>query len=114
MRRRIWSETVPYDRLASREVVELLRRHDVAPIVAVRPGNARALAEVIARHRDAGAEVAIWPMLSDADGRWVSAKNEVRFRAFVNEVLDELTRAGALPSEVAVDLEPPIEDVKNI
>ncbi len=50
-----------------------------------------------------GCRVALWPMLADADGRWLGAENAVRFTAFTERIADELS-----PSEIVLDLEPPI------
>jgi hypothetical protein len=59
---------------------------------------------VVAALKDAGAEVTLWPMLDDADGRWASAWNAQAFADFARRVLDRARdRHGLL-----VDLEPPI------
>ena len=50
-------------------------------------------------------------MLDNADGRWPSVHNAERFDAFVAEVLARLT---TLPHAVALDFEPPIEELPGL
>jgi hypothetical protein len=108
-RRRIWCETVPLDRLAAPDTVALLRRFDVAPIVAVWPSTAASARAALARYDDAGLPAAVWPMLPDDQGRWLSAANAAPFAAFVERLVADLA-----PHEVVLDLEPPIETVRPV
>lgn len=103
MRRRIWCETVPLPELAAPRVIALLGRFAVAPIVAIFPHTIDEARPVIAALAESGATVAVWPMLSDADGRWLGAANADRFVAFVDRAARELS-----PAEIVLDLEPPI------
>lgn len=109
-RRRIWSETVPYATLTSARAMGLLRRYDLGVTIAVRPDTVGALPETLARLVGEGISVAVWPMLDDADGRWANAKNHATFAAFARKVAQ--ASAGTRVSEVVVDLEPAIEDVR--
>ena len=109
MRRRVWSETVPYERLIEPEVLGLLRRYAIDVLVAVRPPDLGTLPRVVAVCADAGVGFTAWPMLDDADGRWASARNANVFVTFVRRVL-----AAAPLREIAIDLEPPIEDVRAV
>ncbi|MFT3771914.1 MAG: hypothetical protein QM820_41430 [Minicystis sp.] len=103
MRRRIWCETVPAAELAAPAVIALLQRFAVQPIVAVWPDTLAATREACARLAGEGVAVAAWPMLADADGRWLGAENADRFASFVARVADALG-----PAEIVLDLEPPI------
>ncbi len=108
-RRRVWCETVPPATLAAPATVALLRRHAVDPIVAVWPDTVDAAREAAARFADAGLRPAIWPMLADADGRWIGAANAAVFCAFAERLAGELGAA-----EIVLDLEPPIEAVRQL
>lgn len=107
MRRRIWCETVSAEALSAPATVALLRRHAVGPIVAVWPGTVAAARDALARFEDAGLPAAAWPMLPDAEGRWLSSANAAPFAAFVERLAGELR-----PREIVLDLEPPIETVR--
>jgi hypothetical protein len=106
-RRRIWCETAPPEQLGAPATVALLRRFEITPIVAVWPATVEAVRPACARYADAGLPVAVWPMLADADGRWVSAGNAAAFTSFVEALCDALA-----PGEVVLDLEPPIEAMR--
>jgi hypothetical protein len=83
------------------------------PIVAVFPSTKVAeLAGVLDVLAGEGLPVAIWPMLADGDGRWANAGNAEAFARFTLSLVDELARRGRTPSEVAIDLEPSIEDLR--
>jgi hypothetical protein len=109
---RIWSEFLPYRDASSPEVLDLLERFDVHPIFAVRTdSDLGALAELIGACRGRKLEPGVWPLLDRADGYWA---NETNARAWEREtwhVLDALDGSGARPVWVAVDLEPPLDDV---
>jgi hypothetical protein len=108
MRRRIWCETVSPDELGAGATVGLLRRFDVAPILAVWPETAPASRALAARFEGEGLPVAIWPMLPDAAGRWINAANAGAFGAFVERLAGELG-----PREIVLDLEPAIDQVRS-
>jgi hypothetical protein len=112
-RRRIWCETVPCEALSEPSVRALLRRFAVAPIVAVFPSTSVAdLARALAELEGEGLPVSVWPMLADGDGRWANAGNAEAFARFTLSLVEELARLGRSPSEVAIDLEPSIEDLR--
>lgn len=109
---RIWSEFLAYDDARSPEVLDLLERHEVHPIFAVRPDSDldsldRLLADVGSR----GLSTAIWPLLAKHDGYWANEANHQAWRSFAWQVIDELRSRSGQPAWVAVDLEPPIDDV---
>lgn len=107
MRRRIWCETLPARELATPPVITLLRRFAIAPIVAVWPHSIDEAAPALVALRESGVAAAVWPMLADADGRWLGAGNADRFTGFVDSIVDVLA-----PPEIVLDLEPPIEALK--
>ncbi|XXX81254.1 hypothetical protein WMF30_21065 [Sorangium sp. So ce134] len=112
-RRRIWSELLPLEAVRAPGTLALLRRYALELAVAVRPETAAGLPDLAAACADAGVAVAVWPMIADEDGRWASAGNAAAFGAFVARLLDALDARGLAAAEVAVDLEPPIQDVRR-
>jgi hypothetical protein len=106
-RRRIWCETTTADELAAPETVALLRRWAVHPIVAVWPWTTGEARRAASAFLDAGLSPALWPMLADADGRWIGARNASRFCAFASQLSRE--PGGA---EIVLDLEPPIASLR--
>jgi hypothetical protein len=112
-RRRIWSETVPYPTVTSPRTLALLKRYDLGVLLAVRPDTVDGLAAALERLAGEGVPTSVWPMLDDADGRWANAKNHTTFARFARRVADaaDATR-GAWASEIVVDLEPAIDDVR--
>ena len=107
MRRRIWCETVPTRELGGAQVIELLRLFAVTPIVAVWPATRAEASEAITALDAYGLAPAVWPMLEDADGRWLGAANAPRFARFVEALAEDLA-----PREIVLDLEPPIEALR--
>ena len=107
MKLRIYCETLPYEEVTRPRTTALLRRHDLELVLAVRPWQLDELVGVARQLRDDGVPVSVWPMLSDAEGRWASAHNATSFVTFVRRTADTLEGAGLTPREVLLDLEPP-------
>jgi hypothetical protein len=113
-RRRAWIETLPFEAIARAEVVSLLASRAIEPIVAVWPATPiEAIVRVIAAYGAAGQPAALWPMLSDGEGRWVNAGNAGAFADFVQELCAKLTARGSAPAEIVIDLEPSIEAMRG-
>lgn len=109
--RSIWSEFVPYGELSSPAVLSLLRRYGLRVIVAVTPPTVTGAPALVKACRDAGVSVALWPMLDRRAGRWPNASNHAVFATMVHGLLDVL--GDALPDELAIDLEPPIDRMQS-
>jgi len=112
-RRRVFSEHVEVERLVRAEVLAPLAERGVQLVAAVRPDTAKNAVRIVGQARAAGVEVALWPMIDDAHGRWASAASAERWCAFVEALLDDLASADALPDELCIDLEPPIALVRG-
>ena len=113
-RRRAWIETLPFEAIARPDVVRLLARRSIEPIVAVWPATSiEAIVQVIAAYGEAGLPVALWPMLSDREGRWANAGNAGVFVGFVHELCAQLAARGLAPAEIVLDLEPSIEAMRG-
>ena len=104
--RRIWSETVAYSTLKERRTLQLLRRFSIELLVSVRPWDVPMVADLSRACRDEGVGLALWPMLADADGRWVNVHNASKVCAFVREILVAVDPHGLGPKEIVFDLEP--------
>ena len=104
----LWSELVPYAELMRPELLDPLAARGIGLFVAVTPDRVAELPPALRACRRAGVPVAVWPMLSHADGRWPNAGNVEIFARFCDEVLDRAGAADATPRGLAVDLEPPI------
>ena len=100
----MWCETLSYGELARSSLAARLARQRIDLLLAVRPWQLAEIAGVVRGLQAAGVFVALWPMLADAEGRWVSAATHLRFIAFADELL------GCVPfaDEVVIDLEPPL------
>lgn len=107
MHRRVWCETLPYEDLVAPAVLAPLRAHAITVLVAVRPWQLDELPPVVARLQGEGLPVGVWPMLDDADGRWLSVESASRWVELASEVIARAPRC----DEVVLDLEPPLASV---
>lgn len=96
-----------YQELAHASLAAPLQRYHVELLLAVRPWQLNEAADIIRLFQDSGVRVAVWPMLSDAEGRWANAANHSRFISFCDQLL---TRA-PLADELVIDLEPPLDEL---
>ncbi|MEZ4403092.1 MAG: hypothetical protein R3B06_23920 [Kofleriaceae bacterium] len=104
MRRRVWCETLPYAEVGRPGLVALLRARQVEVLLAVRPWQLAEVGATVASLVDGGVAVGLWPMVADADGRWVSAGTAAAWVAFADQALAAAPRA----TELVLDLEPPL------
>lgn len=101
---RFFVETMPLSALREPGLLARVARSADGLVLAVRPFEAE-LAGTVAAVRDAGLGVALWPMLDDAAGRWLTLANAETFVAFARECVQD---ARLLPEDaVLFDLEPP-------
>ncbi len=113
-RRRAWIETLPFEAIARPEVVALLASRGIEPIVAVWPRTPiTAIVRVIEAYGEAGLPAALWPMLSDGEGRWANAGNAGAFADFVQGLCAQLAGTGRAPAEIVIDLEPSIDAMRG-
>jgi hypothetical protein len=109
---RVYSETLPYEEVTRARTVSLLARYGLEVVLAVRPWDVGALPRVAHTLADAGVTLAVWPMLSDEEGRWANARNAASFARFTRQIVDALDREAAPPREVLFDLEPSFEEAR--
>jgi len=108
--RRVYSEHVPLAELVGHRALDALADRSIQLLAAVRPGEEPIAAELVASARARGLSVGLWPMLDDADGRWLNPANERRFEAWVDALVAELPAIDSL----VMDLEPPIAEVRAL
>jgi hypothetical protein len=102
----VWCETLAFHDLPP--ALPVLARYGVDLLLAVRPWHLAEVRATVARAKDAGLYVAVWPMLADEHGRWASVSTAVGIAAFGDELL--ATDA----DELVLDLEPPIEQMTRL
>jgi hypothetical protein len=102
---RIWSETATPAELRTQQTHELLRRHHCTLALAVRPGGTAEAKVTWNCLQDAGIKTAIWPMVEDIDGRWLSHASLSAFEVLWAEVGEAFRDVAAL--ELVLDVEAP-------
>jgi hypothetical protein len=112
LRARVFAEDLAHDAIVS--ALPALRERGVQLVAGVRPWQARELPALVGRCRDAGVGVAMWPMIENERGRWANARNAAEFAVFVRALVDRCARAGALPDELCLDLEPALSRLRRL
>jgi hypothetical protein len=113
-RRALWSEFVPFGELRSPALLRALASRDIALRVAVMPDSVGEVAALRRACAAAGVELGVWPLLSDAEGRWASCDNARRFAEHSRAVARAATASGPKLEAIALDLEPPIGRVRDV
>ncbi len=112
LRRRIWCETLPYDRLRTPPVLSLLRSYALDILLAVRPYDLAELPQTLRACTHAGVSVTLWPMVANDAGRWASTRNATVFTTFALETLRTVQDLrDASPAGMVIDLEPSVHTV---
>lgn len=113
-RRRIYSELVPLDELASAPILASLAEREVQLLAAVQPGGRDDALRVVARARELDLSIGLWPLLSDERGRWLCSENAGEFARWIDELLLEVDRRRLSIDALVLDLEPPIAEVRRL
>jgi hypothetical protein len=108
-RRRIWCELFRAGELLASGALPALADRGISLLFAVTPGDTSEARKVIRACREAHVGVGLWPMLEPERGRWANELSAHELCPFAEALLDELGDVGALPDELAIDLEPPFE-----
>ncbi len=112
---RVWCEHLPLVRLREPAVLDLLARYEAHPIVAAKPDiELDALADALSSLTTRGLTPGVWPLLNEDAGYWPSERNFSAWAGWAFDLLDELEQRDARPVWVAVDLEPPIQQVARL
>jgi hypothetical protein len=103
-----------YDEITEPSLLAELAARRIDLLVAVTPERAAGAAGLVASCRAAGVGIGLWPMVDDGHGRWPSAANAGWFIEYCRGLIASLRAAGAMPDEIAIDLEPPIDRVRGM
>jgi hypothetical protein len=96
------------DALRDPATYRLLARHGMEVALAVRPADLSRVGAWVELASAHGVRAAVWPMIDDAAGRWLSCANVAPFAELVREV-----RGRAPGVELVFDLEPPLPLVRG-
>lgn len=105
---------MPLRELSASPALSALAERGVALLAAVMPGEHEEALALVERAREEGLSIGLWPLLEDARGRWLHPGNAGAFVAHVEELLERLDRRGLTVDAVALDLEPPIAEVRRV
>ncbi|MBM4356890.1 MAG: hypothetical protein FJ096_02150 [Deltaproteobacteria bacterium] len=108
-RRRVWCEFARADEVVRSGLLAALAERRIALLFAVTPGDERDALAIVKACRAASVEIGLWPMLAPERGRWANELTAHELSAFVAGLFASLASEGALPDELAIDLEPPFD-----
>lgn len=111
---RFWAELISPGEIID-SALPLLQEFDSGVAIAMYPvsltgDNADALRELKA----SGVEVALWPLMEEDQGYFPGEGNLEEYSAMVRNLLGWALRNKILPGTLAVDLEPPIQQMSRI
>ncbi len=107
---RVWCEHLDYATIRRPEVLDLLQRGELHPLVAVRPDSPFGeLVELLESVERRGLQLGLWPLLDKSDGYWPSVRNARLFCEYVDGLIERLAERVRTPAWVAFDMEPPFE-----
>lgn len=110
----MWSELVPLAELTRAPVLAELARRRIELLVAVQPSERSQLVPLVTRARELGLSIGLWPLLEDRAGRWLHPSNAEAFVRWIDELLETLDAASLSIDALALDLEPPIAEVRRV
>lgn len=105
---------MPLSELARSPMLAELARRRIELLVAVQPEDRGDIVRLVTRARELGLSIGLWPLLEDGAGRWLHPGNAEAFVRWIDELLEALDRASLSIDAVALDLEPPILEVRRI
>jgi hypothetical protein len=114
LRKRIWCETLSHHDLVQAKTRDLLARGPFEAIVAVQPETLETLFPALATLESHGIKVSVWPMLSNAEGRWLSLATAPAYLAWLQTVVDKARATKTVLKELVIDLEPPFRLIHRL
>lgn len=105
---------MPLAELARSPALAALARRQVELLVAVQPEDQGELVRLVGRARELELSIGLWPLLDDREGRWLHPGNAEAFARWIDELLEILDRASLSVDAIALDLEPPIAEVRRV
>lgn len=106
--RRIFSELVPVAELARHPILGELGAREIQLLCAVQPQDTGDALRLVERARSIGLSIGLWPLVGDADGRWLSRANATQLEEHACLLVER-----ARPDAIVLDLEPPISLVRR-
>ncbi|HVE81708.1 MAG TPA: hypothetical protein VND93_02625 [Myxococcales bacterium] len=113
-RRRIYSELVPLDQLASAPILSALAERKVQLLAAVQPDGRDDALRVVERARELDLSIGLWPLLPNDRGRWLHSENTGEFARWIDDLLLALDRRKLSIDALVLDLEPPISELRRL
>lgn len=112
---RVWYEFYTVEQALEPRSRELLKRYNCGVGLAFMPGSMDAdHARLLKTWADDGIEVALWPLLTDAQGYWPNERNADAFFEAVKQICGWADGNGIVLPWLAVDLEPPVYMMKDL
>lgn len=112
--RSVCAEFLPPRELVRPEVLRLLLRRRIAPLVAARAGDDHEVLAALRPYAEAGLEAGAWPLLDDADGYWPAVANAAAAARRVVDLADRAQRDRLVLPRVLIDLEPPLDGLQRL
>ncbi len=110
-RNALWSELLALETVREPATLRLLAKHRVELRLAcfAESTSMDELARTVREAEAHGVPVALWPMLSNDEGRWASAHNGEEFARNARRLVAELRARGCVVRAMMVDIESPID-----
>lgn len=109
-RNALWSELLPLESVRDPATLRLVAKHDLELRLACFSDTSfDELATTLRAAEAHGVQVALWPMLSNDEGRWASAHNGEAFARNARRLVAEMRARECVVRAVMVDIEPPID-----
>lgn len=100
------------DLAADRALLDALEARQIQLVFSVQPRQLDGALRLLERIQGRTPGFGVWPLLDDADGRWLNPGNADAFERWVSRLLDAVESSGLRVDTIALDLEPPIDDVR--
>jgi len=115
MKIRVWAEYFTPKEAVHKKVISLLKKYDVCLAIAFPPGSMNPdFARMMKVYQDEGVEVALWVLLPDESGYWISERNADEFSELIHRIYDWADKGKFRIPWIAVDLEPPYYQYQRI
>lgn len=92
----------------------MLRAHELRLLLAVPPQAIEEVPLVVRACEVQGVEVGLWPLLNDAQGRWVNTQSLELFETQLQRLVASLQEQGLKPREIVFDLEPSFTETRAL
>lgn len=111
---RFWAELIEPPDIA-KKALPLLEKFGAGVAVAVYPVSlTRKNANAFRKLLDAGIELTFWPLMEQEQGYFPGERNMDEYSAMVRHVVSWSEKNAVTPSMIAVDLEPPIQQLSKV